>query len=145
MTVGLETYAIDEWINSTLVNDTTLTNLLADANQGVHSELIPDGAKLPAVVFWPLVPGNDVRVVGPQRVGTWSQMIVAADGTPETYAALKNIAQRIDALLHGPPPTTVADGIVHASVRIMPWRRTELVGGEQRRQLGGVYKILSQG
>jgi hypothetical protein len=145
VSTGLETYTIDEFIVQKLSGDGALTALLSQGAQSIHSELVPDSATMPAVVFWPLVPGTDVSVVGGIRIGTWAQMIVTGIADVETYAgALHDINARIDALLHNPPPTTQTDGSVFASVRITPWRRTEVVAGVQRRQLGGVYKILSQ-
>jgi hypothetical protein len=132
------------WIWQTLANDTTLANGSPPSTPGIgkriHNGRAPQGEKFPLVIMQLLSPGNDLIVVGGQRI--WSDMLwlvkVVNEGT--STAPIEASADRIDALLHTKNGTVVG-GVVHVAVRERPHELPERTDGVDYVNLGGEYRV----
>lgn len=131
-----ETVRAEQWLFQTLGANATLAAL------GIYSEVIPEKASLPAVVF-KFQSGSDYKVVGAIRV--WADMVYLVEVTGEVagYAALQAYADLIDSLLHD-KSGSVADGVILECEREAPHAMTEIEDGRQFRHLGGFFRLKVQ-
>lgn len=137
-----EAQVAETWLYATLTAGTALTALLADGTAGIHSEIIPQGAALPALVFFSNF-ATDVNAVGPVRIQTQLEYVVKAVDKAEGYGTVNAIDAQADALLQaaiGAP----AGGFVWGCMRVQPLRFMELDNGAQYRHAGGIYRLYAQ-
>lgn len=87
---------------------------------------------------------TDLTVIGEERVWASALMAVTARDQTESTWSLKDVADEIDARLHG--TDAVLDGLmaVISSTRVDPIQIAELVDGVPYRRLGGLYELLIQ-
>lgn len=141
--VGLELEVADRWLFDVLTADPDLAALITDPGDDgprVFSEVAPASAAYPFVVFAHQA-STDVAGVGPYRIGTEATYVVKAVGEGQSYAPLRPVAARIDALLQG-AGGAVIDGEVWAAQRTAPVRYPEITpNGDQYRHLGGLYRL----
>jgi len=135
----IETARAHEWLYSVLSNDATLNSYVSGR---IYRRLAPEGATMPYVIFQ-YQAGHDVQAVGPYRVMSQLVCVVKAVGLATTYATLKTIADRADALLQAASGTT-ADGRVLSCVRETPIDYEEVDAGVRYQHLGGQYRLYVQ-
>jgi hypothetical protein len=132
------------WLYQTLANDTTLANGAPPSTPGIGKRIYngraEQGAAFPYVILQLLSPGNDLIVVGGQRI--WSDMLwlVKVVNLGISTAKIEASADRIDALLHAKSGTVVG-GVVHVAVRERPHELPERTDGVDYVNLGGEYRV----
>lgn len=110
---------------------------------GVHSDVIPPNAPLPAIVF-NYQSGTDVQVVGSERICTNALYQVKVVGyNDDGNVVVDAIADEIDSLLHK-SSGTVTGGNVFSCVRERPIAYTEAAQDKMYRHRGGLYRIQAQ-
>lgn len=105
---------------------------------GVHSELIPEGSKLPAIRFTDLSP-SDTNGASGNRILVRGLYLVAVVGQVNDYGPLVAAADRLDDILHRSSGNKSGVWVL-GCVRQSPFKQTES-GDPQFRHLGGVYRI----
>ena len=134
-----ESARVEQWLYTVLSGDAALAALVS----GVYGYLAPQDATPPWVTFTHQA-GTDVMGVGTARVMTSFLYQVKATGSGGSGAALKPIADRIDALLHGKSGTT-ADGRIISCVREQDLAMVEVdPSGVRWNHIGGIYRIQAQ-
>jgi hypothetical protein len=136
-----ESTTIDLWLNTALSGDASLAAVVGTR---IYSDLAPDGAALPMVVYQ-MQAANDLMTNGAARV--WANTLFLVRGVAQRVSYdgdLITMANRIDAVLHGASGSN-AEGNVWECVRERPFRLTEVgADGKQYRHLGGLYRILAK-
>lgn len=158
MTAGLETYAAEEFIYSTLSNDATLTGMLMAAYQShniepglvpsanlpeIYSDTVPADVTFPYIAFQMHNPAGDVEVTNNVIVYSVMDYLVRLVDRSQSYSVIAPIYSRVHTLLHK-ATGTVADGVVFNMYRIRPYRMPELDDLVSYRHLGGIYRMLVQ-
>lgn len=136
----IEATRIDRWLFETLTGDAALT---AAVGSRVYSDLAPDKAAMPYVVFSMQTADRDVQGIGTERFLVQPVYLVKAVGAGVSYEPLEAIADRIDAVLQG-GAGSVTGGLIHACIREQMVRYPEVDAGQQFRHLGGLYRIWAQ-
>ena len=132
----------ESWLFATLRANAGLTALLAAGTAGIYSEIIPQAASLPAVVFF-VNYASDLNTAGPARIQTTLEYVVKAVTKAEGYGVANAIDAQLDARLQagsGAP----SGGFVWGCMRIQPLRFMELDNGVQYRHAGGIYRLYAQ-
>lgn len=137
--MSVETRYVDAWLDTTLRNDPVLSSLI---NGRVYNTLAPTDAPLPYVV-WSYQGGSDVAAIGTQRVFVRCVYQVRAVGTGSSYVPLRNIADRVDVVLHG-ATGSVPGGRILSVAREQVVQLLEVIDGIMVRYLGGLYRVLVQ-
>jgi uncharacterized membrane protein YjdF len=138
MSAGIEVVDIaDRWLKETLTGDATLSGMVGGRITG---DDYPTDWVNPLVQY-EMSSTRDTYGVGAVRIATHSVYVVKVIGEGSSYAPLRPIAQRIDALLHGARQTT-------AYGHIEIWREAvvrypETVVGVRHRHLGGMYRVFA--
>lgn len=141
-----ETLGIDQWITSVLSSDATIT---AAVGTRIYAELAPQGTAFPYIVFRS-ISSIDVVTTSAARIMVTEQRLVEAITEGESYAPLRTIVDRIDALLHRKPDpgSTIAGSwtgtTILSSDRQRVSRLAENEDGRHYRRLGAVYNISAQ-
>ena len=136
-----ETVAGERWLYTVLSGD---AQIVAAVGMRIYGYRAEQGKARPYILYqWQ--GGVDLMVVGAARVWTESTYLVRAVADETNFTGvLKTLADRIDAVLHA-ASGTVVDGVVVSCVREAPWSMVEAgVGGDEVRQLGGVYRLRVQ-
>ena len=136
--MSTDVLGIDALLISTLAGDPTLAGLIGNR---VYSDVAPDGAVFPFVVY-SLAAAPTVRGVGAAHIMSNATYTVKAVDDSATYATLRVIADRIDALLIGLEGANDY-GTVLAGTKEETIRFTILEAGRQYRHLGGQYRFHS--
>ena len=111
----------------------------------VYADIAPQGTPFPYILMTNTDPGQDVMVTGAIRVMTNAIWVVRGVAQGSQYSAtLKQIADRIDALLHRKEGAISGGGMIVASYREQPFRLPETTNGINYRHLGGQYRTLVQ-
>lgn len=133
---------VDAWLQSELAGDTTITGIVAERVYGDSAD--PD-ASYPFIVHQ-FQGGADVQGVGPNRIMISGLWLVRAVAQTRTWTSLAPAADAIDTVLQGNLGGPAgSDGAVFSAVRERPFKLIEdIEGGEQIRQLGGLYRIEAQ-
>lgn len=145
MPSGAETLLAQEWVLDRLESDPTLVALVT----GIYPGSIPRGANPPAVVQWIRNPNSDVVGAGPFRILSRFEIVVegvVAGVNGGDLEALVQIAQRIDARLHGVTAGSTSALLIHSSMRSEPWQPPEDTAddGTKTNRLGGIYELQVQ-
>ena len=82
-------------------------------------------------------------MLGGGRVWSTGLWLVRGVDKATSFATLKSIETRIDALLHA-KSGSVAGGTIYESVREQPFRLTEIVDPVRYLHLGGIYRIRAK-
>lgn len=135
----IESVRIEQWLTATLMGDATLA---AAVGTRCYGYLAPQKATYPLLLF-NLMDGDDVMGVGTARVMFTGLYQIKAVGQGPSFTAIKAIADRIDAVLHG-ATGSVVDGAILACTRERPIAYVEVSGETQYRHLGGLYRIIAQ-
>lgn len=111
----------------------------------VWSDVAPQGVPFPYIITQ-IMSAVDVIATGPIRVMVGTQYLIKGMAQGQTYSAtLRQIANRVDALIHAQTADSVqGGGRIVSCVRQRPFRLTEATNGVQYRQLGGIYDINVQ-
>ncbi len=134
-----ESARVEEWLYTVLSGDAALAALVS----GVYGYLAPQGTASPWVTFSHQA-GTDVMVVGTARIMTNFLYQVKATGSGESMAALKAVADRIDAVLQA-ASGTVSDGRIISCVREQDLVMVETdLSGTRWNHAGGIYRIYAQ-
>lgn len=138
MTAGLESVAAEEWLESTLAGDATLTGLVEG---GVWNTQAAQGTAYPLIVFQQMA-GYDYAAVGANRI--WTNLVYMVKVINETadFSTLSAAVARIDALLHR-SSGIATDGTIWSCVREQTIRLPDAIAGRQYRQAGGLYRIYA--
>jgi hypothetical protein len=120
-------------------------NLTISQVARVYADIAPQGTPLPYILLVNTDPGQDVSAVGAIRVMVSAVWVVRGVAQGQQYsAALKQIADRIDILLHRARGVIAGGGTLIASYRERPFRMPETSNGISYRHLGGQYRTLVQ-
>ena len=137
----METIRAERWLYDRLKNDATLSGLVGSR---VYGYLAPAETVTPFVVF-EYQEGIDETGMSATRLYAALNYSVKVVGQTTSFAALEQIADQIDALLHGQSGPIIGGGSVMECIRQSAVSMVEIGdGGEQYRHLGGVYRILVQ-
>ena len=148
MSSGNEVARGNQWVHTTLANDSTLATL---APGGVWRNIAPEydpnnaTATLPTpfIVFgWQ--GGVDTNTATAQRLISRNLWRIEAIGPTEHYAAIAQAADRIDALVSLVRNSTGSDYYMLACYRESPLDRDEMVDGIQWSHVGGLYRLILQ-
>jgi hypothetical protein len=138
MSGGFETVSIiDTWLYSVLSGDTFITSRIGGVG-GIISTLAKAGVKAPYVVFF-LSSSRDINVVGGIRSQVDSVYTVKAVSEGPSWAHVKPLAERMDALLHGQDVTTSNGSLSCRRESIIQY--AEVDQATQFRHLGATYRI----
>lgn len=132
----VETFAADAWLFGTLNADPLLAGK-------VHDALAPQDSVPPYVVFQQQS-GTDVLTANRSRVMANLLYVVRVIGQGASFAALKALAQRVDALLQRASGSN-ADGTVLSSHREEPMKRAYTEQGVAYREVVLTYRLFVQG
>lgn len=135
----IESVRVEQWLYATLTSDATLAVAVGTRCYGY---IAPAAAQFPLLLF-AMQDGSDVMGVGTVRVMFQGIFQVKVVGATNSFATLKPLADRIDAVLHG-ATGSVADGAILACTREQPLAYVDLSGETQYRHLGGLYRIIAQ-
>lgn len=136
MSSGIETVdVIEAWLYDTLSSDAALTALVGDRVVGT---LAPGDVPTPYVVFF-LSSASDVSAVPTIRIQVDAIYTVKAVGDGAAWGQVRDIAARVDELLHG-VNTTTSNGQV-SCVRQSIVQYAEVNQGTQYRHLGGLFRV----
>jgi len=138
----METNAAEQWLNTTLKADATLTGLVSTR---IYNTRRPSATTpFPVVIFQLQAAGDDLLVLGGVRV--WAPLLCLVRGIAEQTSyegTLASIANRIDTLLHAKSGTATA-GTVWVAVRERAFQMSEIVDGRTFAHLGGLYRIQAR-
>ena len=138
----METNAAEQWLNTTLKADATLTGLVSTR---IYNTRRPSATTpFPVVIFQLQAAGDDLLVLGGVRV--WAPLLYLVRGIAEQTSyegTLASIANRIDTLLHAKSGTATA-GTVWVAVRERAFQMSEIVDGRTFAHLGGLYRIQAR-
>ena len=128
---------IDPWIYSTLSGDSALTAIVGNR---LISTLAQEGVPAP-YVQWFLASEADITVVGGVRIQVDTIYTVKGVSEGASWTQVRNIARRLDALLHRPGQTiTTATGNL-TSIRAGIIQYPEVAQATQFRHLGMQVRI----
>lgn len=136
----IESVRVEQWLYTTLTGDATLA---AAVSTRCYGYIAPQNAIYPLLLF-SMQAGTDVMGVGTARVMLTCLYQVKVIGATNSFAALKPLADRIDAVLQG-ATGSVVDGAILACTREEPLSYVDVSGETQYRHLGGLYRIIAQG
>ncbi len=135
-----EIWTAESWLYSKLHGDATLLALVPG---GVYTWPVPANIG-GAFVLYQMQAANDIRGVGPARIGVNGLWLVRAVAETNSFGGnLLAAADRIDVLLQAASGTVTA-GVIWACVREAPFQLVETKDGRQWRHLGGQYRIWVQ-
>lgn len=133
-----------DFIYAALNGDATLTPLVGAR---IYAELAPQTNTVTVYPFivYSYLGGADLMGVGVVRIQTAGQFLVKVVDKTTTYATLRPIADRIDAILHGRHAAGGVDGQVFSCVRegVDPLP-PEIDNGVQYRSIAGRYRLAIQ-
>jgi len=135
----IESVRVEQWRYTTLTGDATLA---AAVGARCYGYIAPQPAQFPFLLF-AMQAGTDVMGVGTARIMLNALFQVKVIGATNSFAALKPLADRIDAVLHG-ATGSVVDGAILACTREEPLAYVDVSGETQYRHLGGLYRIIAQ-
>ncbi len=115
---------------------------LGKAISGAWLDVIPEGAKLPAVRF-SVQSRNDIRTVSQHIVMTRLVFQVIASVEGEKAVPLVDLAKRINLALHRKSGVTSNSRIL-ACTRIQPFGMTDSEQAHVYRMAGGIYELFVQ-
>jgi hypothetical protein len=129
-----------QWIQATLVNDSTLTGY---APGGVWRAEAEASTPAPYVtITYQPGQGRDEIAFGGVRVYSELYFEVCGAGPAKVLATIANAAARIDALLAISQQTAITGGTILASYRTQPVETDPLIDGERWNSNGGVYRVM---
>jgi hypothetical protein len=136
-----ETWIIEQWLYATLSGDGAITAAIGNR---IYADVAPLDAAYPFIVY-NMKSASDVAGVGALRILTQADYTVKVITQGSSYAPIKDLALRIDTLLHRQSGTTT-DGAVISATRQEPVRYTETdnQSGVQYKHLGGIYRLQAQ-
>lgn len=102
----------------------------------VYSNVAPQPAVYPLIVFSVQSGGNDLIVVGGERVWAAPLMWVRVIGKTASLTPIAATADAIDTALHN-----TSGGVVASCIRESPFILAQEVDGVQYRHLGGFYRL----
>jgi hypothetical protein len=131
----MEIQIANEWLYATLSADAALMAIVSDR---IYEYPAPKSATYPLVAFQ-FQDGQDLMVVNAMRV--WSNLLYLVRGVSKSDSAVevKNIADRIEAVLHRAGGSGVA-----ACMREAPFRMVEVIDPVKYQHMGGLYRIYAQ-
>jgi hypothetical protein len=134
----LEELAVDKHLVNTLSGDATLSGLIGSR---IWKQLAPENSATPYLVFYP-VAINDIPTVG-QTGRIYSSALYVIEAVSDvSYASLRTILTRIDALYNG-VQNTVVDGLyVSSASREETVSQIETVGDFRYYRIGGRYRFF---
>lgn len=135
--MATELVTIDTWLKTRLAANATLAAL------GIHADVVPSDASLPAVVFQ-FQGGTDLDTINNRRIWVDAVYIVKVVGQTASYSALDTYAGLIDTQLER-QSGTAAGGTIYTATREAPFRLAEQTDGKQYRHIGGRYRIRAIG
>lgn len=139
--VGAESVMIDQWIESTLLNSSAVTNIV---NDRVYLDLAPAEAEYPFVVYQAISPPRTIRGLGVEHWmvdGNWQ---VKGTCRGDAYLPIAPLAAAIHAALVTNETDVVAGGMVFTCTFERQVMHGEPKGQVQFRHLGGEYRIQAQ-
>ncbi len=127
----------ETWLYERLTADPVI------AAAGVYSEVPPEGTALPYVIFQTQFQGLDVPAVGAVRI--WTEQLYTVKTIVEggSYSPASDLANRIDAQLHG-KSGAAGGGRVVSCVREQTISFTTREHGVEYRHRGGTYRLQVQ-
>jgi hypothetical protein len=137
----MEITTVNAWLYSVLSGDPALQGLIGNR---IYEQPAPEEAEYPMIVFQAQAPA-DVNSLQGYRVMSGGVWLVRAVGECTSYEPLREIADRIDALLHKASGEAPGMGTVLSCVREAPFAMVETDNERQYRHLGGLYRVLAQG
>jgi len=139
--VSSETVTAHAWLAATLQGDATLQSLTGSR---IYRNQADEGAPTPYVV-WSYQGGHHVQGVGTARIMADLVFQVKAIGlVKQDAAALRAIADQLDAVLQGASGSTAA-GAVYACVGEQPVDYEETDSGIRYWHLGALYRLIARG
>lgn len=146
MTAGLEADAVEKWLYATLSGDATLRAAVGASGsvEFVFEGAQPQSSNLSKAVVYQFLDGEDVAVVGAQRIFSSLLYLVKGVSDGEDYASLALVVTRLDVLLDRQQGTN-AHGEVWGCYRVQPFRDTgpQFENGQPYRQSGGQYRLYA--
>lgn len=143
MTLLAELPRIERFIYQTLSGDATITGIVANR---IYSGAIPQSVTLwPAIVYYPLSAGEDVRGPGPTRIWTAPLYLIKAVSQSASVATLQTLCDRIETLFHGLKGSANGDTIIQFCLRERAFRMTtvEAPGNTIFAHLGGEFRFAA--
>lgn len=138
MSNGIEVVdVVDRFLMETLAGDLALSTLVGGRITG--DEFPAEWAN--PLVHFDMSSTRDLIGVGGTRIGVHAVYLVKVIGEGSSYAPLRPIAARIDALLHDVNATRAYGTITCHRESVV--RYGEALGGVRYRHLGGLYRILT--
>lgn len=134
-----ETLEIEKWLYETLSGDAMIT---AQVSTRIYSYQAPAGAAMPFILY-SFQGGSDLNSLGSVRSLSGPLYQVKVVGLGSSMAALKTVADRIDALLQG--ATKLSAQIVLRCLREQSISYPETDGDARFNHLGGLYRVIVQG
>lgn len=127
------------FIKATLIADNTLTGL---ATGGVWRDLAPVSTVPPFIVMVNMT-APDVTTMNAYHILSRPTYQVKAVGPASMTATLVTIAENIDRLLGGTTPVSgfTSKAYISSSYRESGLTMSEIVGGEQWENIGGIYHL----
>jgi len=133
---------VDAWVYAELSGDSQLATLVSGR---VYEAQAPKGAEYPMVLFHVQATAPDVIAVGTFRIFSEVVLTVRAISAGSGYGGCREIAKRVDEVLHGGRGSTEY-GTVLSCYRERPIKLPpESVGDLQYWALGGVYRVIARG
>ena len=134
-----EMLAAEEYIYAKLAPDATLGSVVGSR---IYSHVAPTNATFPFILMLP-VAATDDTALGGRRGCTEVLYQVTVHGEGQTYGALRDAANRIDAILHGTYGTATAGSCTLACTRDEPVIATTVEHGVRYNALGGTYRLYA--
>jgi hypothetical protein len=141
-----ETARARAFIATTLKGDATFKALAAGIENRIYDRGAPSGAAYPLVRMEILGPGNDLMVVGAQRVWSSPLILVYVTTNAPSTGSIELLADRMDALLHRASGTLAATGAAGAAsiwtcIRERPFDLPDDSVSPAVSRLGGEYRV----
>lgn len=136
-----ETTRVRRFLDSLLKADAALVALVG---QRIYGDSIPGETAFPYAFFGAPEPGEDTRGVGAVRILTNATWEIKAVDKAIGWTAVEEVADRLDALVHGAAGAAGTDGWVLMGVRERPIDYREDAAGVEYRHLGGLYRLWAQ-
>ena len=132
--------SVDEWIYDVLSNDLQLSTMVSGR---IYSNLAPQGAALPMVIF-AFLGGSDKIQTFRSRF-TNAIYLIRAINQSSSIKALRTIADRVDELLFVPEQGVfINDILISTVIREQPHERADMENGVPTVYLGGFYRVRYQ-
>jgi hypothetical protein len=130
--------AVERWVYETLAGSSSLTSLLGDP-EAIYSEMAPENAQLPMVVYSVIGSGDSVPQ-GSRQLVKYSLVVRA---TSRGGTAPHGLAELVDEALHGQVALILTDSATLQCARVADGpATTEVVDGVRFRSRGGTYEVL---